>query len=154
MNVTVEFTVKLNNSLEYENSFTVEFKQSKSTGTGTWTPQSFGTYELCGEIIDSPFKDPDESNNDDCADVIVYENETISEEIQENDNITADENRTLGISPRNSTANASAEGDYVTGAYAWRSGSTSIGVAFWLFTAVLLIFVILLLLMLLRKQNP
>jgi len=40
------------------------------------------------------------------------------------------------------------------GAFVWSSGSTSIGIAFWLFTAVLLIFVVLLLLMLLRKQNP
>ncbi len=154
MNVTVEFTVKLNSNLEFEDSFTVEFKQSKSIGTGEWTPESFGTYELCGEITDAPFKDPGESNNDACEDIIVYENETILEEVQENNNITADENRTLGISLRNSTANASAKGDYVTGAYTWRSGSTSIGVAFWLFTAVLLIFVVLLLLMLLRKQNP
>jgi hypothetical protein len=152
MNVTVEFTVKLNNNLEYEDSFTVEFKQSKSTGTGEWTPQSFGTYELCGKITESSFKDPDEDNNDVCEDIIVYENKTIVEEVQENNNITADENRTLGISLRNSTANASAEGDYVTGAYTWRSGSTSIGVAFWLFTAVLLIFVIVLLLTLLRRR--
>ncbi len=40
------------------------------------------------------------------------------------------------------------------GTSAWSSGSTTIGLAFWLFTAVLLIFVVLLLLMLLRKQNP
>jgi hypothetical protein len=40
------------------------------------------------------------------------------------------------------------------GAFVWSSGSTTIGIAFWLFTATLLVFVVVLLLMLLRKQNP
>jgi hypothetical protein len=79
-------------------------------------------------------------------------------EVLENKNITAevaDENLTQEISSEKS---ASEEQNHTTsdstGESVWRSGSTSINLAYWLFTAVLLILVIVLLLTLLRKQNP
>jgi hypothetical protein len=80
-------------------------------------------------------------------------------ELLKNDNLT---DTTAGISqtqekPEQSKTSSN-NSDYTievpAGASVWSSGSTTIGLAFWLFTAVLLIFVVLLLLMLLRKQNP
>ena len=140
MNVTVEFIVKLNDEVEYEDEFTVQFKQTKSTGTGNWTPQSFGEYRLCGKITDYPFEDNDEGNNDACGDITVYEN------LEEEDNST-DENLTLGLSLRNSTANASAKSgrNYTIGNYTWTTKTTP-STAVLLFVGVLLILVVSLLL--------
>lgn len=79
--------------------------------------------------------------------------------VLENDDTTNITNTTAEISQgqkkpaQSNTSNA--KNDYTTGTSVWRTGSTTIGLAFWLFTAVLLIFVVVLLLTsLLRKQNP
>ncbi len=157
MNVTVEFTIKLNNEAEYEDSFTAEFKQSKSIGTGEWTPQSFGEYTICGKITDAPFADPDESNNGACEDITVYENqdnETISEDVQENNNLAAEENQTKEISLRNSTASAFTKDNCAAGAYVW-TAKTKPSTAVLLFVGVLLVLTISLLFSLanLKRHN-
>jgi len=141
MNVTVEFIVKLNDDVEYEDEFTVQFKQTKSTGTGNWTPQSFGEYRLCGKITDAPFEDNDEGNNDACEDITVYENKTAFEDVQEN--IT---NTTEGNVSITEKQNAAKNGrDYTIGNYTWATKTTP-STAVLLFVFVLLILVVSLLL--------
>jgi hypothetical protein len=149
MNVTVEFTVKLNDDAEYEDEFTVQFKQTKSTGTGNWTPQSFGEYRLCGKITDAPFEDPDEDNNDACGDITVYENKTAFEDVQENITNTTEGNVSI-TEKQNAAKNG---GDYATGAYAWKSKTTP-STAVLLFVFVLLILVVSLLLTLINFKKP
>lgn len=141
MNVTVEFNVKLNGKQEYADTFTVQFKQSKSTGTGTWTPESFGTYEICGEIIDAPFEDPDESNNDNCADIEVFE----SQENETTSTVEATENASLALENQTQRDISQASEKQSTGAYIWTSKTTP-NASVLLFVGVLLILTVSLLL--------
>lgn len=73
INITVQYNLTKNNSLQIQNQFNITINSYKFTNTGTIIFPSSGNYTLCGTIINSSHPDNNTQNNKDCKNFIIQD---------------------------------------------------------------------------------